>query len=171
MPHPLIEHAQDALAEAGFTVTRVAGAPELAGEQLLVTLAGDELGRQREVMLTLYEALEDDLDEVHLLQYFAQVPAIVAPESRDDLARYLVLVNARLPIGAYGFLSNGIVFFRAMAMLPDDSATWTTLVREYLFITVFAMDNFGAEVESVANGQQTARQAAEADARLESLDG
>jgi hypothetical protein len=171
MPHPLIDHAQESLTDAGFLVTRVAAATELAGEQLLVKLAANELGREREVMLTLYEALEDDLDEVHLLQYFAQVPAILAPEFRNDLARYLVLVNARLPIGTYGFLSNGIVFFRAMAMLPDDSTTWTALVREYLFLTVFALDNFGTEVESVASGKQTARQAAEADARLESLDG
>jgi hypothetical protein len=76
-----------------------------------------------------------------------------------------------LPIGAYGFLFNGIVFFRAMAMLPDDRTTWTTLVREYLFITVFALDNFGSEVESVASGRQTARQAADADSRLDALDG
>lgn len=170
MAHPLIEHARDTLAEAGFTVTQVAGAPGLPGDQLLVRLSPAENGRERDVLLTLYEALQDDLDDAHLLQYFVQVPILVAPEHRNDLARYLTLVNVRLPIGAYGFLYNGMVFFRAMAMLPDDPGTWAKLVREYLFITVFALDNFGAEVEAVASGQLTAQQATDADARLDRLD-
>lgn len=170
MVHPLIEHAQQTLSDSGFATQLVAGAPGLPGEQLLVALSADEAGRERQLLITLYEALKDDLDDVHLLQYFAQVPIMVAPEHRDELARYLTLVNVRLPIGAYGFLYNGMVFFRAMAMMPADDTSWSKLVSEYLFITVFALDSFGDGVISVASGEMTAQQATDADARLDPLD-
>jgi len=168
--HPLIEHAERTLVEAGFTVQRVAGAPQLPGEQLLVSVSNDPQGRERLILLTLYEGLSDEIDDAHLLQYFVRMPFEVAPEHRDDLARFLNLVNVRLPLGAYGFLYNGMVFFRAMAMLTVDTSTWSKLVSEYLFITVFALDAFAEGVEAVATGRMTAQQASEADARLDPLD-
>jgi hypothetical protein len=170
MAHPLIEHAERTLVETGFTVQRVAGAPQLPGEQLLVSVSNDPQGRERLILLTLYEGLSDEIDDAHLLQYFVRFPFEVAPEHRDDLARFLNLVNVRLPLGAYGFLYNGMVFFRAMAMLTVDTATWSKLISEYLFITVFALDAFAEGVEAVATGHMTAQQASEADARLDPLD-
>jgi hypothetical protein len=170
MAHPLIEHAEHTLREAGFTVQRVAGPPQLPGDQLLVSIANDPAGRERLILLTVYEGLADDLDDAHLLQYFVRMPFEVAPEHRDDLGRFINLVNVRLPLGAYGFLFNGMVFFRAMAMCTDDVATWSKLVSEYLFIVVLALDAFAEGVEAVASGRLTARAASEADDRLDPLD-
>lgn len=170
MAHPLIEHAGQTLTDTGFTVQRVSGAPALPGDQLLVSISNDEQGRERQILLTLYEGLSEDIEDAHLLQYFVRFPFEVAPEHRDDLARFINLVNVRLPLGAYGFIYNGMVFFRAMAMFTTDSATWAKLVSEYLFVTVFALDAFAEGVEAVATGRMTAQQASEADARLDPLD-
>jgi hypothetical protein len=170
MAHPLIEHAERTLAETGFRVQRVAGTPQLPGDQLLISIASDPQGRDRLILLTLYEGLADEIDDAHLLQYFVRMPFEVATEQRDELARFLNLVNVRLPLGAYGFLFNGMVFFRAMAMLTVDTSTWTKLVSEYLFITVFALDAFAEGVEAVATGRMTALEASEADPRLDPLD-
>lgn len=171
MAHPIIEHADRALAELGFTNTRVPPSAGLTSEQLFVRLPDDEQGRERQLMLTVYEGLGDNLEEAELLQCFLALPLIVAPEFRNELARFLVQVNTRLPLGAFGFLDGtGIVFFRAMAMLPAQEEAWTKLISEHVFMATFELDEFVPGVEAVASGQQSARDAAAADPRLERIE-
>ncbi len=170
MAHPLIEHAHTSLMEIGFPVSRVAGEPELPGEQLLVRISADAQGNERQLVITLYDGLGDHLHDAYLLQYFTRFQFLVPPERRDELARLLIAINARLPDGAFGFLSDGMVFFRAIAFLTTEASTWPKVVSEYVYMTAFALNSFGAGIESVASGTQSAREVAAADSRLEPLE-
>ena len=171
MAHPIIEHADQALAALGYTNTRVPPSAGLTSEQLFVRLPDDDQGRERQLMLTVYEGLGDNLEDADLLQCFLALPIVVAPEYRNDLSRLMTQINTRLPIGAFGFLDGtGIVFFRAMAMLPAQQETWTKLISEHVFMATFELDEFVPSVEAVATGEQTAREATAADPRLERIE-
>ena len=170
MAHPVIEHAHASLAEVGFAVSRVSGEPELPGEQLLVRISDDEQGNERQLLITLYDGLGDHLHDAYLLQYFTRFQFLVPPERRDDLARLLVNVNARLPDGAFGFLADGMVFFRAMAFLTTEVSTWPKVVSEYVYMTAFALNSFAEGIEAVASGARSAREVTVTDPRLEPIE-
>jgi hypothetical protein len=170
MAHAIIEHARTVLPECGFETELLAGAP---GEptQLLVKTVPDYAGRERWMLITVYEDLGVNLEDAWLVQFFHRFPVEApAAESRGDLARLLVAANNKISVGQFCFREeDALLYYRAVAMLPEGVESWTTLLAEHLFFSVFQIDEFGAAIEAVAAGEQTLQAAFAADPRLGTL--
>lgn len=166
MAHAIIEHAQRELPPFGFEVQPIGGGAEPT--QLLVKTVPDYAGRERWLLITVYDDLGENLEDAWLVQFFHRFP-VEAPAAgqRGDLARLLVAANNKVTIGQFAFREeDGLLYYRAVVILPSNPDTWTKLLSEHLFISVFQIDEFGAVIEAVATGQQTAAAAAAADPRL-----
>ncbi len=169
MAHAIIEHARRELPEYGFETELLAAPGEPT--QLLVKTVPDYAGRERWVLITVYEDLGVNLEDAWLVQFFHRFPVEApAAESRADLARLLVAANNRLTIGQFCFREeDALLYYRAVAMFPDGAEGWTKLLGEHLFFSIFQIDEFGAAIEAVASGTQTLAEAFAADPRLGTL--
>lgn len=169
MAHPIIEHAIAELPRFSYEVQ----AFDVGGQttQLLVHVTPDRAGRDRWVLITVFEGLGDTLPDADLVQFFCRLP-VDAPDAsrRGDFTRLLLAVNNVSSVGQFCIQeADGLLYFRAIGMFPRAQETWTTLLYQHLFFAVFQMDEFGASIEAVATGQTDARGAIAADTRLGSF--
>lgn len=169
MPHPIIDYAAAELPRFSYEVQPL----EADGQptQLLVRVSPDRAGRDRWVLITVFEGLGDNLPDADLVQFFCRLP-IDAPDPtrRGDFTRLLLAVNNVSSVGQFCIReADGLLYFRAIGMFPRAMETWTTLLYQHLVFAVFQMDEFGASIEAVASGQMDARGAIAADPRLGSL--
>ncbi|MGE3858013.1 MAG: YbjN domain-containing protein [Dehalococcoidia bacterium] len=166
MAHAIIEHAQRELPQFGFEVQPIGGAGEPT--QLLVKTVPDYAGRERWMLLTVYEDLGENLQDAWLVQFFHRFPVEApAPEQRAELARLLIAANNKITIGQFCFREeDALLYYRAVVIFPSAPDAWTKLLSEHLFISVFQVDEFGAAIEAVATGAQTLQGAVAADPRL-----
>jgi hypothetical protein len=166
MAHAIIEHAQRELPAFGFEVQPIGAAGEPT--QLLVKTVPDYAGRERWLLVTVYEDLGENLEDAWLVQVFHRFP-VDAPgaEQRGDLARLLVAANNKITVGQFCFREeDALLYYRAVAIFPAAADAWTKLLSEHLYFSVFQIDEFGAAIEAVATGAQTLQGAVAADARL-----
>ncbi len=169
MAHSIIDHAATELPRYSYEVQplNAEGQPT----QLLVRVNPDRAGRERWVLITVFEGLGDNLPDADLVQFFCRLP-VDAPDAsrRGDFTRLLLAVNNVSSVGQFCIReADGLLYFRAIGMFPRVRETWTTLLYQHLVFAVFQMDEFGASIEAVATGQMDARSAVAADPRLGSL--
>lgn len=169
MAHPIIEHAIAELPRFSYETQRV----EAEGQpiQLLVRVAQDRAGRDRWVLITVFEGMGESLPEADLVQFFCRLPVDAPdPSRRGDFTRFLLAVNNVSSVGQFCIReADGLLYFRAIGMFPHVSEAWIMLLHQHLVFAVFQMDEFGASIEAVATGQTDARGAIAADPRLGTL--
>ncbi|MEX2445861.1 MAG: hypothetical protein WD734_00860 [Dehalococcoidia bacterium] len=163
MAHPILERVERELPPLGYVTQPVAG-PAGQPAQLLVHTTADEPGEERWLLLTVFEEVEDDLEGAYLVQIFCALrTAAPARERRGELSRFIVAVNNKLSVGQFCFREeDAILYFRTVAMLPDAPETWTRLLDAHLTFAIFQVVVFGPSIEAVADGRQTAHEAAAA---------
>ncbi len=169
MAHPIIDHAAAELPRFSYEVQPL----EAGGQpsQLLVRVNADRAGRDRWVLITVFEGLGENLPDADLVQFFCRLP-VDAPDvsRRGDFTRLLLAVNNVSSVGQFCIReADGLLYFRAIGMFPRARETWTTLLYQHLVFAVFQMDEFGHAIEAVAVGQTDARGAIAADPRLGSF--
>lgn len=169
MAHPIIDHAATELPRFSYEVQPL----DAEGQpgQLLVRVNPDRSGRDRWVLITVFEGLGENLPDADLVQFFCRLPVDAPdPARRGDFTRLLLAVNNVSSVGQFCIREvDGLLYFRAIGMFPRAEETWTTLLYQHLVFAVFQMDEFGASIEAVANGEIDARGAIAADPRLGSL--
>jgi len=166
MAHAIIEHAQRELVQFGFEVQPIGGANEPT--QLLVKTVPDYAGRERWMLVTVYEDLGENLEDAWLVQFFHRFPVDAPPpDRRGDLARLLTAANNKITIGQFCFREeDALLYYRAVAIFPAASDAWTKLLSEHIYFSVFQIDEFGAAIEAIATGTRTLTEALAADPRL-----
>ncbi len=139
--------------------------------QLLVRVNPDRSGRDRWVLITVFEGLGENLPDADLVQFFCRLPVDAPdPGRRGDFTRLLLAVNNVSSVGQFCICEvDGLLYFRAIGMFPRAEETWNTLLYQHMVLAVFQMDEFGASIEAVANGELDARGAIAADPLLGSL--
>lgn len=169
MAHPIVEHAAAELPRFSYEVQRFEAEGQPA--QLLVRVTPDRAGRDRWVLITVFEGLGENLPDADLVQFFCRLPVDApAPSRRGDFTRLLLAVNNVSSVGQFCIReADGLLYFRAIGMFPRAEQTWSTLLRQHLAFAVFQMDEFGASIEAAAAGQTDARGAIAADPRLGTL--
>ncbi|MEI7926536.1 MAG: hypothetical protein WCI61_10175 [Chloroflexota bacterium] len=169
MAHPIIEHAARTLPETGYTVEPVRASTDQPAQLLIQLASPQEIeGRERWALLTVFEDLGATLVDAHLVQLFIgfNTPA-GEPAKRADLARLLVAANNKIATGQFAFREeDGLLYYRAVLMLPKASEEWTSLIDEHLIFATYQLDEFGPAIEAVAGGTQTLAEAIEGDPRL-----
>lgn len=169
MAHAIIDQAIADLPRFGYEVQPldVEGQPT----QLLVRVNPDRLGRDRWVLITVFEGLGEHLPDADLVQFFCRLPVDApSPERRGDFTRLLLAVNNVSSVGQFCLReADGLLYFRAIGMFPRLADVWTALIFRHLAFAVFQMDEFGASIEAVATGQTDTRGALAADPRLGTL--
>lgn len=169
MAHPIIEHAIAELPRFAYEVQRL----DAEGQpmQILVRVNPDRAGRDRWVLITVFEGLDENLPDADLVQFFCRLPVDApAPSRRGDFTRLLLAVNNVSSVGQFCLReADGLLYFRAIGVFPRAQETWTMLLCQHLVFAVFQMDEFGASIEAVATGQADARGAIALDPRLGTL--
>lgn len=172
MAHPIIEHAARDLPGLGYVVEPVR-ASTAQPAQLLIQLASPQEieGRERWALLTVFEDLGAQLVDAHLVQLFIGFNSPAGESARRaDLARLLVAANNKIAVGQFAFREeDGLLYYRAVFMLPKASEEWAALIDEHLVFSTFQLDEFGPLIEDVANGVQTLAEAFASDERLGTL--
>ena len=169
MAHPIIEHAVVELPRFAYELQRLEA--EDQPTQLLVRVNPDRSGRDRWVLLTVFEGLGENLPDADLVQFFCRLPVDAPdPSRRGDFTRLLLAVNNVSSVGQFCIReADGLLYFRAIGMFPRVPETWLMLLYQHLTFAVFQMDEFGASIEAVATGQMDAHAAVAADPRLGSF--
>ena len=169
MAHPIIEHAIVELPRFAYETQRL----EAEGQpsQLLVRVNPDRAGRDRWVLITVFEGLGENLPDADLVQFFCRLPVDAPdPSRRGDFTRLLLAVNNVSSVGQFCIReADGLLYFRAIGMFPRAQETWLMLLYQHLVFAVFQMDEFGATIEAAATGQVDAQGALAADPRLGGL--
>ena len=172
MAHPIIEQAATELPEIGYHVEAVRASADQPAQLLIQLASPQEIeGRERWALLTVFEDIGANLVDAHLVQLFIGLNAPAGGAAgRADLARLIVACNNKIAVGQFAFREeDGLLYYRAVFMLPKASAEWARLIDEHLIFATFQLDEFGPLIDAVALGTQTLAEAFVSDPRLGTL--
>lgn len=157
-----LERFAESLAREAYQVQLVPAAGNVPYDTLLVKLESfEEENRIWWLELSFLPGLEAQLDEVSILQCFVTLSEHTSEENRAGLARLILKVNAKLPIGGFGLLeSSRVLFFKHNAMLPNDNHVASfPIVHELVAMTSYLIGLFSEPLIKTATGEKTAEQA------------
>lgn len=140
-------------------------------DRLEVPLAPDRRGRRPTLELLFVSDLLRHLERVtgragappepgavDTLQFYVDLPFSVEPSAFAELARYVLLLNAGLPLTGLGIReADGAVYFRHLAMVIDHPVP-DRLVTETLEVIERILDRYSEDLEAVAAGRKTLAQ-------------
>ncbi|MFT6763486.1 MAG: hypothetical protein ACJAXA_002144 [Candidatus Aldehydirespiratoraceae bacterium] len=123
--------------------------PELPVTTLMISLAADDEGRERTLAVSIMP-LGDDLESLQLVQFYVQMPFVVAKDDRAMIERATATVNGALAIGNFGVHSNQL-FFRHVHAMPSDQTFEEASSVELVGILAFHQEHFGDYFEGLLN--------------------
>lgn len=133
---------------AGGITNSVVESDGTAPMQMLVPLAADRQNRIPYVHIYFLPLLEDP----PVMQYMVPLAYDITDDAVADLARFIIFVNANLPITGFEFNeANGLILFRhthAISTQPLDPG----VVAWSLEIIRYAVEIYGQLIETVAMG-------------------
>jgi hypothetical protein len=145
-----------AVGEEGFETGLIAAGPDAAFDTLVVAVGEEETGLYR-LELSFVPGMEQELEGVSILQCFVAVASEVPAEHAAELARLTTILNARLPLVAFGHLERErMAIFRHLLLLPPDDAAGRGLVVQAVWLVSYLLAQLGAGVARVAAGQASA---------------
>ncbi len=144
------------LEDAGYDVQLLEASDELDLPTLVVGLPGDEEGRGRWLSVNIVPFELGESVGLSVAQVYAPMPFTLPDEHRGEFALFALAASQMLPIGSFGARDDGELYFRYMASSPDTAAMEPGLLASLAMLFQFQMDVFGAAMENVATGKQTA---------------
>lgn len=133
---------------AGGIPNSVVESDGVAPMQMMIPLAPDRLNRIPNVHIYFLPILEDP----PVMQYMVPLEYDVTDDAIADLARFVIFVNANLPITGFEFNeASGVILFRhthAISTQPLDPG----VVAWSLEIIRYAVEIYGQLIEKVAGG-------------------
>ena len=150
------------LQEAGFQAELLDESEQLELPTLVVGLPQDEEGRGRWLSVNIVPFELGETVGLTVAQVYGAMPFSLPDELRAEFAQFALAASQMLPIGSMGARDDGELYFRYMATSPDTATMEPGLLASVAMLFQFQMDVFGAAMESVATGTQTAAAALDA---------
>ena len=135
------------LQEAGFQAELLDESEQLELPTLVVGLPQDEEGRGRWLSVNIVPFELGETVGLTVAQVYGAMPFSLPDELRAEFAQFALA---------------GELYFRYMATSPDTATMEPGLLASVAMLFQFQMDVFGAAMESVATGTQTAAAALDA---------
>jgi hypothetical protein len=143
----LIQLLSEEFVAGGIPNSVVAG-DGIIPTQMMIALAADRQKRIPTVHIYFLPLLEDP----PVMQYMVPLDYDIANHAMADLARFIIFVNANLPVTGFEFNeASGVILFRhthAISTQPLDPGVvaWTLEIIRY------AVEIYGQLIEKVAGG-------------------
>lgn len=163
LPHKrALGHFRNMLSAEGFRVNVVPGGTTAPYDALTIQMENEgEPEPTWQIEVSFLPFMEDQLEDVSLLQFFAPLSVGTAENVEAELYWLITRLNTKLPLGGFGFLEEGkVVYFKHNAILAnDDQANSYKQIREIVNMTGFLVGNFRTALHAVANGEKSGRDA------------
>lgn len=138
------------LDEAGYGSQIVEKSPLVPLHSMVVMLPGEE---GRVLHLSFIPFSEDDLEHLQLLQLYTTAVQVGDTSFRRELEQLLPAVNAKLPIGHFGFKERDEVYYRYVYAVPGAAPLEEEPFVEIVSLFGFVLRMFGGLIEEVAEGR------------------
>jgi len=148
-----------ALHSQGFMTRVIPASDEVPADQLLVVLDEEaEPASWRVEMVFLPE-----LTEPYILQFFALLPIEVKEATLPNLARFILALNANLPLTGFELdEGSGWIYYRHLMPCPDNRALDVELTVDTMWLIHYVIDSFAPLLQDVVEGHKTLAQGLEA---------
>ena len=93
---------QDAVRELGMRSTLIERSNDVAYHTLLVSLAADAKGRERQLALNYYPLEDEEFEDTLFLQYFIGLSTEVKQATLPAIREFLPAINNKVVIGHFG---------------------------------------------------------------------
>lgn len=144
------------LEKEGFTTSLEPATEDAPLDQLFVLLQLDEPEVELILELAYVPGIEDELDDIKLLQFYAGLPFAVDEASIDRWMRLVLKSNLALPMMGFGINEeDGYLYFRFVLPLPKKpSNADRALVVQSAWMVFFLVERFypvfAADAEAVS---------------------
>ena len=155
-------HFRNMLSAEGFQVSVAPGGTTAPYDALVILMENaGEAEPTWQIELSFLPFIEEQLEDVSILQFFAPLSTGTAENVENELNWLITRINTKLPLVGFGFLQEGqVVYFKHNAMLAnDDQANNYKQVREIVTMIGFLVGNFRRALHAVANGDEKGRDA------------
>lgn len=155
-------HFRNMLSAEGFKVNVVPGGSAAPYDALVIEMdAPDENSPSWQIEISYLPFMEEQLEEVSILQFFAPLSIGTAANVDNELNWLINRINTKLPLVGFGFLEEGrVVYFKHNAMVVNNDQTGNyKQVQEIINMIGFLVGNFRAALHAVANGEKRGRDA------------
>ncbi|MDB5079469.1 MAG: hypothetical protein JWP00_1393 [Chloroflexi bacterium] len=163
LPHKrALGHFRNMLSAERYSVTVVPGGTAAPYDALVVQMENPgEPDSTWQIELSFLPFMDEQLEEVSILQFFAPLTVGTADEVENELNWLINCINTKLPLVGFGFVEQGkVIYFKHNAMVTNGQPTSTyQQVREIVTMIGFLVNNFRSALQSVANGEKKGREA------------
>ncbi|NJL15580.1 MAG: hypothetical protein HC913_22955 [Microscillaceae bacterium] len=144
----------------GFKTQILAQSEEILYEVLLIEIKPDPEERDRFLTFTYFPPEETEFESIDCLQLFCQLPFSVSPTF--DLARYLFLLNRKLPLGTFALAeAERMMEFRHVLIFPPQATPEADFFQELVPLTESLLDIFCPYLEKLSRGELNFLEAAQ----------
>ncbi|MEM6254113.1 MAG: hypothetical protein AAF821_14440 [Cyanobacteria bacterium P01_D01_bin.156] len=131
-----------------FTTSFEPATPDIPLDRLFVLL------NEEKQLLTelLFIPLEAEVENVHLLQFYVNVPIELGSSIPTDLQQLILNLNAKMPIGSFGINGeDNLVYFRYVLVMPQNQTPEdnNTIVQS-LWLVFYLVESFLQQIQAVA---------------------
>ena len=158
---------QDAVRELGMRSTLIERSNDVAYHTLLVSLAADAKGRERQLALNYYPLEDEEFEDTLFLQYFIGLSTEVKQATLPAIREFLPAINNKVVIGHFGITEGTTqLHFRYVQALPSEEVIDKDKVANVLTLASYTPVLFDDVLEDLASGTLTV---AEANKRLDTI--
>ncbi len=150
------------LSAEGFKVNVAPGGSTAPYDALVIEMdAPDEDGPSWQIEISYLPFMEEQLEDVSIMQFFAPLSVGIAANVENELNWLITRINTKLPLVGFGFLEEGqVVYFKHNALLVNnDQAGNYKQVQEIINMIGFLVGNFREALQAAANGEKSGREA------------
>lgn len=123
-------------------------------DSLAVALEPDDKGRNRVASLTFLPIENSDFEAIKLLQFYCELPFNVDEKYMEDLRKFLLTANLKMPIGSFALNEEDVITLKYIYSLGKFTHIDRDEFLETFLLWMFMLDGIGELVEAVATGQK-----------------
>ncbi|WP_434222685.1 YbjN domain-containing protein [Limnospira platensis CENA597] len=104
----------------------------------------------------LFIPVEEEVEDVHLLQFYVGLPGEVLPAAMSEIRQLLLRLNTTLPIGSFGIQEEEeLLYFRYVLVIPqEEKLSAETAIIQSLWLVFYLVESFAVPIQEVARGEQ-----------------
>ncbi|CDM92447.1 MAG: hypothetical protein P5702_13815 [Limnospira sp. PMC 1291.21] len=147
-----LQSIQSIIDGENFTTSWEPATPEHPMDRLLVLLSEEK----QLLAELLFIPVEEEVENVHLLQFYVGLPGGVVAEAMSELRAFILRLNTTMPIGSFGIQEQQeLLYFRYVLVIPQEEKPSAEIaIIQSMWLVFYLVESFADTIQAVAKGER-----------------